>query len=528
MGSRNRTLRLPRPSRGDGFEPRGRGVIVRTTQRILGIVIPLVFGLSLGPVPAWGQIPQGDITIGLDLIAEGLTSPVSATHAGDASGRLFVVDQVGQIRIIDQDGTLLPDPFLDLSAEIVVLNEIFDERGLLGLAFHPDYRRNGRFFVRYSAPRAGDPSEPCFGTSRGCHEEILAEFRVSDDPNVADPTGSILFRVDEPQFNHDAGQVAFGPREFVDGGGAPREFLYFTLGDGGGAHDGLADSPPSHGPIGNSQNIETALGSILRIDVDSPPDPGLAYAIPPDNPFVGTAGVDEIYAYGLRNPYRFSFDDGPGGDGRLFLADVGQNLFEEIDIVEKGGNYGWVIREGFSCFDPFNPMSPPASCPDTGPIGEPLLDPIADYDHDDGIAVVGGFVYRGSRFPQLVGKYVFGDFSRGFFGPSGRLFWLDADGALSDIFEFRLAPDDDPLNRFVLGFGEDERGEIYVLTSENLGPAGNAGQVWHIVSGAGGPVEICHVPPGKPGNARTLTVSGSSLAAHTAHGDALGPCGTGG
>ena len=493
-------------------------------RRILGIVLPLGLGLSLGSAPAWGQIPQGDITIGLDLVAEGLTSPVHATHAGDGSGRLFVVDQVGRIRIVDRSGTLLPDPFLDLTAEIVAVNPFFDERGLLGLAFHPDYRRNGRFFVRYSAPRAGDPSEPCFGTSRGCHEEILAEFQVSDDPNVADPNGSILFRIDEPQFNHDAGQVAFGPPERVDRGGRPRQFLYLTLGDGGGANDGLADSPPSHGPIGHGQNIETALGSILRIDVDSPPDAGLAYAIPPDNPFVGTAGVDEIYAYGLRNPYRFSFDDGPGGDGRLFLADVGQNLFEEIDIVEKGGNYGWVIREGFNCFDPFSPNSPPAMCPDTGPMGEPSLDPIAEYDHSDGIAVIGGFVYRGSAFPALVGKYVFGDFSRSFFPPGGRLFWLDADGTLSDIFEFRLAPDDEPLNRFVLGFGEDERGEIYALTSEMLGPTGSTGQVWHIVSGAEGRVEICHVPPGEPENARTLTVSGSSLAAHTAHGDTLGPC----
>jgi glucose/arabinose dehydrogenase len=493
-------------------------------ENLFAVMLFLVLGLGSTPEPAWGQIPQGDLVIGLELVAEGLTSPVYATHAGDRSGRLFIVDQAGTIRILDADGTLLPDPFLDLTGVIVAVNPFFDERGVLGLAFHPDYRRNGRFFVRYSAPRAGDPSEPCFGSSRGCHEEVLAEYHVSSDPNVADPSGSILFRIDEPQFNHDAGQVAFGPRERVNGRGRPRQFLYFTLGDGGGANDGLADVPPSHGPIGNGQNIETNLGGILRIDVDSTPDPGLAYAIPADNPFAGGPGADEIYAYGMRNPYRFSFDDGPGGDGRLFLADVGQNLFEEIDIVEKGGNYGWVIREGFQCFDPFAPNAPPATCPDTGPMGEPLLDPIAEYDHMDGIAVVGGFVYRGSAIPALRGKYVFGDFSRSFFLPGGRLFWLDADGALSDIFEFQLGPDNASLDLFIFGFGEDERGELYVTTSETLGPTGNTGQVWQIVDGAEGGIEICHRPPGNPENARTITVGASAVPAHLSHGDSLGAC----
>jgi glucose/arabinose dehydrogenase len=214
------------------------------------------------------QIPSGDVTIRLDLVVDGLVGPVGATHAGDGSGRLFIVDQAGQIRIV-QDGALLATPFLDLTDKIVEVSAFFDERGVLGLAFHPDYENNGRFFVRYSAPREGDPDEPCNdpdGFIVGCHKEVLAEYAVSADPNVADPDSEvILFEVDEPQFNHNAGEVAFGP----DG------FLYFSLGDGGGAHDGLADVPPSHGPIGNGQNIETALGSMLRIDVDSPPDPGL-------------------------------------------------------------------------------------------------------------------------------------------------------------------------------------------------------------------------------------------------------------
>jgi hypothetical protein len=283
------------------------------------------------------------------------------------------------------------------------------------------------------------------------------------DPNVADPSGTVLFEVDEPQFNHDAGHVAFGP----DG------FLYFTLGDGGGAHDGLADSPPSHGPIGHGMNIETALGSVLRIDVDS----GSPYAVPPDNPFVGVPGVDEIYAYGMRNPYRFSFD---AADGRLFVADVGQNLFEEINVVQKGGNYGWVTREGFHCFDPFNPTLPPATCPTTGFLGEPLLDPVAEYDHNDGLAVVGGYVYRGTRYGQLIGKYIFGDWSTGFVPGNGRLFYLDADGDMSQIFEFQLGPSNDPLGAYLSGFGEDENGDIYVLTTGNLAPVGDLGKVLRI------------------------------------------------
>ena len=385
------------------------------------------------------------LSIELQVVADGLTAPVYLTGAGDGSGRLFILDQVGLIRVV-KNGVLLATPFLDLTSRTPTPNAFFDERGLLGLAFHPDYSSNGRFFVRYSAPRAGDPAEPCNdpgGFVVGCHEEILSEFRVLGDPgssDVADPGSEIiLFRVDEPQFNHDSGQVAFGP----DG------LLYWTLGDGGGAHDGLADVPPSHGPTGHGQNVNTALGSVLRIDVDSPPDPGLNYAVPSGNPFAGGGGVPEIYAYGFRNPYRFSFDDGPGGTGSLYVADVGQNLFEEVDIlpvVAAPGllNYGWVIREGAHCFDPFNPRDPPAACATTGPFGEPLLDPVMEFPHPtgcgsdadcaslgttcgpfgtcnnpSGLAVIGGYVYRGFDNPILTGKYIFGDFSQAFFTPSG-------------------------------------------------------------------------------------------------------------
>lgn len=419
-------------------------------------------------------------SIGLELVASGLVSPVAVTHAGDGSGRLFVVDQSGMIRVIDPGGTLLAAPFLDLSATIPTLSPFFDERGVLGLAFHPNYESNGRFFVRYSLPRAGLPEEPCNdpgGFIVGCHEEILAEFAVLGDPltsNVADPGSEIiLYRVDKPQFNHDGGGVAFGP----DG------LLYWTYGDGGGAHDGLADVPPSHGPFGNGQNIETALGKVLRIDVDSPPDLGLDYHIPADNPFVGVAGLDEIYAYGLRNPFQFSFDDGPGGTGALYLGDVGQALYEEVDIIVKGGNYGWVIREGFHCFDPFAPGNPPANCPTTGALGEPLLDPVSEYSHEEGgVSVIGGFVYRGAGCPSLAGNYLYGDFAAPDFSPSGRLYYFNTTGPDAYVRrEFFLAPNGDPFGQYLKGFGEDEDGEVYVCGTTDLAPTGSSGKVWRIV-----------------------------------------------
>jgi glucose/arabinose dehydrogenase len=420
--------------------------------------------LGAGIGQAAAQIEKGDITIELETIASGLTSPIYLTNAGDGSGRLFVVDQAGQIRIID-DGVLLETPFLDLSGIIVALNPGFDERGLLGLAFHPDYAENGRFFVRYSAPREGAETDPCFGTARGCHEEILAEYGVSKNPNVADPTGTILFRVDEPEFNHNAGTVAFGP----DG------FLYFSLGDGGGANDGLHLPELPHGPIGNGQNIETALGSVLRIDVDAKGN-GL-YGIPSDNPFVGTNGLDEIYAYGFRNPYRFSFDDGPGGTGRLLLGDVGQDVYEELDDVVLGGNYGWVIREAAHCFDPFNPKVEPKACQTEG-----LIDPIAEYTQaEGGLSIIGGFVYRGTVSPTLVGTYVFGDYSGQFASPLGRLYYIESiTNGMETIQEFRIGLDDEPFGRFLKGFGEGEDGEIYVLGSSIGAPTGTSGVVQHL------------------------------------------------
>ncbi|MHC4611113.1 MAG: PQQ-dependent sugar dehydrogenase, partial [Planctomycetota bacterium] len=257
--------------------------------------------------------------------------------------------------------------------------------------------------------------------------------------------------------------------------------LYWALGDGGGANDGLDEPDLPHGPMGHGQNIKSPLGAVLRIDVDSEPDEGRPYAIPPGNLFADGSGAGETYAYGFRNPYRFSFDDGPGGDGALYVADVGQDQFEEIDIVVAGGNYGWVLREGFDCFDPFNPGTSPATCDEIGLLGEPLLDPVLVYDHSVGLAVIGGFVYRGTGYPPLQGKYVFGDFSQDF-GPTGRLFYTDIEGASAyELREFFIAPDGEPLGRALFGIGEDEDGEVYVLASGSVGPVGDSGVVYRIV-----------------------------------------------
>jgi glucose/arabinose dehydrogenase len=438
-------------------------------------------GILVGATSASAQIASGPIRIELRSVASGLVAPVQLRPAPDSSGRLFVVDQVGKVRVIDH-GTLLPTPFLDLSALIVAVNPAYDERGLLGLAFHPQFATNGRFFVRYSRPRIGVQGvDPCFGTSRGCHTEALAEYTATPpSSNVADTTGVVLFTVDKPQFNHNSGGIAFGP----DG------FLYFSMGDGGGANDGLADNPPSHGPTGNAQNLAVPMGKVLRFDVSVA---GTLVA-PPSNPFISTAGAyPGIFAYGFRNPYDFSFDDlGSGATNTLIVADVGQDAFEEMDIVTIGGDYGWPIREGLHCFDPFHTTTPPATCAAAG-----LTDPVFDYPHSFlsgspptptpiGIAVIGGYVYRGSAFPGLVGKYVFGDFSTSFGAANGHLFYADmgaphSPSAPGPMLRPVLGATDRALARYVKGMGRDGTGEVYVLTGATLGPTGTSGEVLRVV-----------------------------------------------
>ena len=426
----------------------------------------------------WRIYVVDEATAGLEMVTQGLTSPITMAQPDDDTDRLFVVDQAGQIHVILSDGTQLEEPFLDVADRLVTLNEDFDERGLLGLAFHPDYSENGRFFVYYSAPlREGAPD----GWN---HTATISEFNVSElEPNAADAESEqILLEVDEPQGNHNGGTLLFGP----DG------HLYVSLGDGGGAND----TPMGHVPDwydandgGNGQDVEeNLLGSILRIDVDS----GDPYGIPPDNPFAEGDGGDEIYAYGFRNPYRMSFD--MGGEFGLLVGDAGQNRWEEVSRAELGGNYGWNVKEGTHCFSTANPDEDASECPDevgTGhpDEGAPLVDPVIEYQNANqeggvGLVVVGGVVYRGAALSDFDGKYIFGDWSYSFSESEGLLFVATPvdDGRWPMQTLHLEGREEEELHEYLLGFGQDNDGEVYVLTTEMSGPTGNTGKVYRLVA----------------------------------------------
>ncbi|MCA9971827.1 MAG: PQQ-dependent sugar dehydrogenase [Anaerolineales bacterium] len=420
-----------------------------------------------------------DLTVGLALVADGLTSPVGLTAAPDDSGRLFVVDQIGQIRIISADGELLAEPFLDIQDRMVALDNQYDERGLLGMAFHPNYAENGRFFLYYSAPLRAD------APAGWNHTSHLSAFTVTaDNPDTADPASeSVLLQVDQPQGNHNAGSIAFGP----DG------YLYVPLGDGGAANDvaeGHVEDWYAENAGGNGQDLaQNLLGSILRIDVDAEGTNGLGYGIPEDNPFVGVAGAEEVWALGFRNPYRMSFDQ--GGDNALYVGDAGQDLWEEVSLVEAGGNYGWNVKEGTHCFDAANPSTSLDECPEVDADGRALIDPIIEYQNANapgglGLVVIGGNVYRGSALPEWDGLYVFGDWSTAFASPNGSLFVAMPPAAAGEMWTMQevavAGAENGRLNEYLLSFGQDSGGEIYVLTTETSGPSGNTGKVYRIVA----------------------------------------------
>ena len=339
-----------------------------------------------GSTPA-GALDLAGRAVTMEPFVEGLDSPLAAVNAGDGSGRLFVVEQGGLIRIV-RDGKLLPDAFLDASAEI----KSGGEQGLLGLAFHPNYPQDPRFFVDYT------------DTNGDTH---VASFTVDpSNPDRADPSSEqrLLF-VDQPYANHNGGALAFGP----DGD------LYVALGDGGSGGD----------PHGNGQKVSTMLGKILRIDVGAAG--ATAYTAPPDNPFASTSGAEPaIFLYGLRNPWRFSFDRATGD---LWIGDVGQGAWEEVDVARagtSGENYGWNRMEATHCFRP-------------------------QYSHSDGCTVIGGSVYRGSGLPPIAGKYLFGDYC------SGTIWAIDPTSN-----ELRAPTVVGHVDGSLSSFGEDEAGELYV------------------------------------------------------------------
>ncbi|MDX1753118.1 Glucose/arabinose dehydrogenase, beta-propeller fold [Salinimicrobium sediminis] len=417
--------------------------------------------------------PEPEMAMDLLLVAEGMISPVGLTEAPNDSGWLYVIDQAGMVWIIDENGDLMEEAFLDVSDRMVSLNTNYDERGLLGLAFHPSYDSNGKLYVYYTAPpNAGGPAE---GESWNNISRI-SEFTISaTDPSMVNiGSEKIILEVNQPQGNHEGGTIAFG----IDG------YLYISIGDGGNSNDvapGHVEDWYEVNAGGNGQDIEAnLLGDILRIDIDG----GSPYTIPTDNPFVGQTGLDEIYAYGFRNPFRFSFD--MGGSNSLIVGDAGQNLYEEINLVQKGGNYGWNVKEGTICFDASNNENILDSCPDVDVHGNELVDPvieIANASNPGGgitVTIIGGNVYRGSEIPELNGRYIFGSFSSDF-EPKGELFVATPSGTGPWSYEsLNLESYPDNLGYFVKGFGQDMNGEVYVTVSSTLGPDGTTGKIFKI------------------------------------------------
>jgi glucose/arabinose dehydrogenase len=366
---------------------------MRATQKLAAIF--LLASLSAGVRVAAQDTSTAALT--LTPVLSNLSSPIFLTNAHDGSNRLFVVEQPGRVLVL-QPGASAPTVFLDLTAKVLSGGE----RGLLGLAFHPQFNTNRRFFVNYTRKPDG--------------ATVIAEYRASaTNPNLSDAGETTLLVIPQPFENHNGGMIEFGP----DG------FLYIGMGDGGSAND----------PGNRAQNADELLGKILRLDVDHP-NGSSPYSSPPDNPFFGaTPGRDEIYALGMRNPFRFSFDR---ATGQLYVGDVGQNVREEIDVVTRGGNYGWRVFEGTRCTG----LGPAACVPGN------FQAPIAEYDHAAGrCSITGGYVYRGQRATLPLGSYVYGDFC------TGELFLLQ--GGAQSVLQ------DTTLN--VSSFGEDEAGELYVV-----------------------------------------------------------------
>jgi glucose/arabinose dehydrogenase len=435
--------------------------------------------------PVKPPVKKGNLTIRLTPVAEGLTAPNWGIAAPGDPARLFVTDQTGIIWAVGL-GNGQKSVFADISGLLVPLGadgpDSFDERGLLGLAFHPGYRTNGLLYT-FTSEAANSP--PDFSTlpagTPADHQSVIREWRVPAPENpssVIDMASSrVVLRIDKPRFNHNGGTLNFG----ADG------MLYISTGDGGNADD----QGVGHSAAGNGQDRSNVLGKILRIDPNGRTSPNRQYSVPADNPFIGggsggQAGCadgicDEIYAYGLRNPFRFAFDT---VSGALYAGDAGQNDIEEVDVIRSGANLGWPIHEGTFCFNA-NGEEPgfvrrPGTCPAKG-----MTAPVSQYDHDEGTAVIGGFVYRGSGIRSLRGRYVFGDYARPS-APEGRLFFLTGKNLVrkksvrkSKLAEMRIKGQAG-LGVFLLGFGQDARGELYVLGNRTGTPFGSSGGVWKI------------------------------------------------
>ncbi len=378
--------------------------VTATPELTETVMMPIVVAETTAPPP----LEQLNLT--LKPVASGFAKPLYLTHAHDQ--RLFVVQQAGQIMIIE-GGVTRPTPFLDIKTRV---GSNGNEQGLLSVAFHPNYQKNGLFYVNYTNLEGST---------------TIARYNVSADPNVADEISEqILLTIPQPYSNHNGGHILFGP----DG------YLYIGMGDGGAAND----------PHNNGQSLNTLLGKILRLDVDT----GSPYGVPQDNPFITTAAArPEIWSYGWRNPWRMAFD---AATGDLYVADVGQNQYEEVDVELAGSgggqNYGWRLMEASHCFNP-------TSC---DPATLKVVMPIAEYPHSQGCSVTGGYVYHGTQFPQLNGVYLYADYC------TGTLWGLrhEADGSWSQA-ELLAS------GKIISSFGLDAAGELYLIDHRN-------GEVWQV------------------------------------------------
>ena len=415
--------------------------------------------------------------VDLELVTDGLTSPIGVIGVPDNTNRLFIIDQAGKIWIVGSDNNKVATPFMDVTTKMVSLEAGYDERGLLGLAFHPQFQTNGLFYIYYQLPpRSGGPD----AANTWDNLSRVSEFKVSaSNANLADMSSErVILEWDDPQSNHNGGTIAFGP----DG------YLYIAVGDGGAADD----VSPGHVPDwytanegGNGQDIEeNLLGSILRVDVNS--TSAGTYGIPTDNPFVNNDGLDEIYAYGFRNPFRMSFD--MSGSHGLYVGDAGQALYEEIDLVTKGGNYGWNVKEGAHCFNAADNKSTMASCPAVDNFGIALTDPVIEVNNTanpaggKALTIIGGNVYRGTAIPEFEGKYLFGTFAQQSGQTDGELFISSpaASGMWTyDEVSLKSFPDD--LGNYLKGFGQDNQGEVYLTVSGEAGPSGSTGKVYRLI-----------------------------------------------
>jgi glucose/arabinose dehydrogenase len=357
-----------------------------------------------------GGLPAPTLTFKTQKIADGLQAPLDMVFIGN--NEFLVAEQGGKIKLV-KNGKVNDAPVLDISSKLTKL-QLSDVRGLLGFAIHPKFKSNHKIYVFYSAPKSADNTD---------HKDVIAEYTLPADWSTANiESGRILYATDNPGQGDNGGCMKFG----TDG------YLYISMGDGGGGGD-------KHGPIGNAQNMNTLLGKILRIDVNS----DFAYSIPKDNPFVGKADVKpEIWAYGLRNPWRFSFDS---KTNQLITSDVGEGAWEEVDVIEKGGNYGWRMVEGNHCFNPRE------DCDFTG-----TIKPVAEYDHRYGICIIGGYIYNGKQLADQKGKYFFADWT-------GPIYYIEKKGDTWQQGKVELQ--NYPSDLKITSWSEDQAGELYLITN---------------------------------------------------------------